>query len=65
MRKVVDRKKAGTFVPKVRANELTFLQKGSASVSLAVSRILRDTSSIVAALFKHQGPRGDLTINYN
>jgi hypothetical protein len=33
-------------------NELTFLQKGSASVSLAVSRILLDTSSIVAALFK-------------
>jgi hypothetical protein len=38
--------------PKVRANELPLLQKGSASVSLAVSRILRDTSSLVAALFK-------------
>jgi hypothetical protein len=38
--------------PKVRANELLFLQKGSASVSLAVSRILRDTSSLVAALSK-------------
>jgi hypothetical protein len=33
-------------------NELPLLQKGSASVSLAVSRILRDTSSIVAALSK-------------
>jgi hypothetical protein len=65
IRKIVDRKTAGAFFPKARANELPFLQKGSASVSLAVSRILRDTPSIVAALSKRQGPRGDLTINYN
>jgi hypothetical protein len=45
--------------PKVRANELTFLQKGSASVSLAVSRILRDTSSIVAALSKRHAPQAN------
>jgi hypothetical protein len=46
------RKRQGPLSPKVRANELPLLQKGSASVSLAVSRILRDTSSIVAALSK-------------
>jgi hypothetical protein len=45
-------RRQGPLSSKVRANELPLLQKGSASVSLAVSRILRDTSSIVAALSK-------------
>jgi hypothetical protein len=61
----VDRKTAGAFFPKVRANELPFLQKGSASVSLAVSRILRDTSSVVAALSKRRAQDEILTSHYN
>jgi hypothetical protein len=52
-------KRQGPLSPKVSANELPLLQKGSASVSLAVSRILRDTSSIVAALSKRHAPQAN------
>lgn len=49
----------GLLCPKVRANELPLPKKGSGGVSLAVSRILRDTSSIVAALSKRHGPQAN------
>jgi len=47
------------------SEDLPLLQKGSASVSLAVSRILRDTSSVVAALSKRRAQDEILTSHYN